>query len=139
MDPTTLLAILEDRGYRLTGPRRRVAEVVVGKADGFTAEELCSALPNVGRATVYRTLKLLVDATIICKLAMPDGEPRYTPSHAGYHHHHAVCVDCGAIQEFRDSTVERVVKAIGSDLEGQIVGHRIEFFIQCGKCGGRVS
>lgn len=134
MESTTLLAVLEDRGYRLTGPRRRVAETIANRFESFTAEEVRSALPEVGRATVYRTIKILVDTGVICKLALPGGEPRYAPANASYHHHHAVCVRCGAVQEFRDSTVERFVRAVGGDLTGQIVGHRIEFYVLCGSC-----
>ena len=139
MEPNDLLAVLEDRGHRLTGPRRRVAAAIATKAESFTAEEVCAELPGVGRATVYRTIRLLVDSEVICKLALPGGEPRYTPARATYHHHHAVCLRCGAVEEFRDSTVERVVKAAGSDLTGQIVAHRIEFYVLCGSCMARDS
>lgn len=136
MEPTALLAVLEDHGHRLTGPRRRVVETIATRIDSFTAEEVCAALPEVGRATVYRTIKLLVDTEVVCKLALPGGSPRYIPANASYHHHHAVCVRCGAVQEFRDSTVERVVRAVGGDLTGKIVGHRIEFYVLCPSCVG---
>ena len=131
MEFETLLAVLEDRGHRLTGPRRSVVEAIAGGFDSFTAEEVCAALPDVGRATVYRTINLLVDAEVVCKLALPGGSPRYAPANAAYHHHHAVCVRCGKVQDFRDSTVERVVRAAGGDLTGEIVGHRIEFYVLC--------
>jgi Fe2+ or Zn2+ uptake regulation protein len=132
-----LLAALEDRGYRLTGPRRRVAEAIEnGDEGGFTAEALCEKLPRVGRATVYRTLKLLLEAGVICKLPMPDGAPRYMPARIE-HHHHTVCVQCGGIGEFRDSTVERVVRSIGREISGEIVGHRMEFYVICSSCRSR--
>ena len=54
-----LIAVLEDGGYRITRPRRSVIAVLDQKDEGFTAEELCSEVPGVGRATVYRTIKLL--------------------------------------------------------------------------------
>ncbi|MBM3959452.1 MAG: transcriptional repressor [SAR202 cluster bacterium] len=135
----TLLALLEDRGHRLTGPRRTVARAIAGRGAGFTAEELCSDLPNVGRATVYRTIRLLVDAEVLCKLMLPNGNPRYLFTQATYHHHHAVCVSCGAVQEFRDSTVERLLKAVGTDLVGDIVGHRIELYVTCDRCTRRAE
>ena len=129
-----LLAALEDRGYRLTGPRRRVAEAVGRKQeDGFTAESLCEEAADIGRATVYRTLKLLLEAGVVCKLPMPDGAPRYMLARVE-HHHHTVCVRCGAVGEFRDSTVERVVRSIGREISGEIVGHRMEFYVICPSC-----
>jgi len=128
-----LLASLEDKGHRLTGPRRRVVSAVEDKDEGFTAESLCLDMPEVGRATIYRTLKLLLDAGAICKLPMPDGAPRYMPARVE-HHHHTVCVRCGAIGEFRDSTVERMVRSVGRDISGEIVGHRMEFYVICTDC-----
>jgi Fur family ferric uptake transcriptional regulator len=102
---------------------------------GFTAESLCQANSGVGRATVYRTLKLLLDAGVICRLPMPDGAPRYQRALAE-HHHHTVCTRCGTVGEFRDSTVERLVRSVGKELGGQIVGHRMEFYVVCSSCLG---
>ena len=55
-DPTTRLA---ETGARVTGPRRAVLDAVGGFGGPFTIEELCTAAPTVGRATVFRTVKLL--------------------------------------------------------------------------------
>ncbi len=129
-----VLGMLESRGYRLTGPRRRVAEAVaLSSGDGFTAEAMCDGLAGVGRATVFRTLKLLLEAGAICKLPMPDGAPRYQLSERE-HHHHTVCVRCGTIGEFRDATAEKLVRAVGRDIPGRIVGHRMELLIVCPQC-----
>jgi Fe2+ or Zn2+ uptake regulation protein len=128
-----LLAALEDRGYRVTRPRRDVTSVLSQKQEGFSAEEVCGELPEVGRATVYRTIKVLLEAGAICKLALPDGVPKYSLARAE-HHHHTICVKCRTVGEFRDSTVERVLRAFGADIPGEIVGHRMEFYITCQDC-----
>ena len=128
-----LLAVLEDRGYRVTGPRRRVTDLLDRKGEGFSAEEVCNDLPGVGRATVYRTIKLLTEAGVVCKLALPDGAPKYSLARVE-HHHHTVCVQCGTVGEFRDATIERLMRAIGEDISGDIVGHRMEFYINCREC-----
>lgn len=129
------LTTLGGLGFRLTGPRRQVAASVQRMHAGFTAESLCMANAGVGRATVYRTLKLLLDAGVICRLPMPDGAPRYQRALAK-HHHHTVCTRCGMVAEFRDSTVERLVRSVGKELDGQIVGHRMEFYVVCRACLG---
>ena len=131
-----LLAVLEDRGYRLTAPRRSVISLLDRKEEGFSAEEICAELPGVGRATVYRTIKLLLEAGVICKLAMLDGAPKYSLARVE-HHHHAVCVHCGTVGEFRDATIERLMRTIGGDISGEIVGHRMEFYIVCRDCLAR--
>ncbi len=128
-----MLAVLEDRGYRVTGPRRSIISLLGQKEEGFSAEEISQELPRVGRATVYRTIKLLIDAGVVCKLSMPDGAPKYSLARVE-HHHHTVCVRCGKVGEFRASTVERLLRAIGEDISGEIVGHNIEFHIVCQDC-----
>ena len=131
LDP---LSVLEDSGYRITEPRRSVVRLLNEKADGFTAEEISDELPNVGRATVYRTIKILMESGVVCKLAMPDGAPLYSMARVG-HHHHTVCVKCGNIGEFKHVSIERLLRAIGREVSGEIVGHRIEVFINCEECG----
>lgn len=128
-----LLAVLEDGGYRITAPRRSVIAALGRKDEGFTAEELCDELTDVGRATVYRTIKLLQKSGVICKLSMPDGAPKYSLARVE-HHHHTVCVKCGAVGEFRHATIERLLRAVGREISGEIVGHRLEVFTMCGVC-----
>lgn len=128
-----MLAVLEDQGYRLTGPRRSVINILDQKEEGFNAEEICDELPHVGRATVYRTIKLLVSTGVICKLTLHDGSSKYSLARFE-HHHHTVCTRCGIVGEFRASTIERVIRTIGAEISDEIVGHRIEFYIVCKSC-----
>ena len=127
------IVALEDAGLRITDQRRQIVAAIERRDGGFTAEELAADLGGVGRATVYRTLKLLVHADVICKLALSDGTPMYSPSRVE-HHHHSVCSSCGAVEEFRDATVERVLRSLDREIEGEIVGHRMEVFIRCRVC-----
>ena len=128
-----LMAVLEDRGYRATESRRTIISILDRKEEGFSAEQICQELSNVGRATVYRTIKLLLEAGVICKLSLPEGRPKYSLARFE-HHHHTLCVKCGIVDEFRDVTVERLLRSIGGDISGEIVGHRMEFYIICKEC-----
>ncbi|MCH2315160.1 MAG: transcriptional repressor [SAR202 cluster bacterium] len=128
-----LMSVIEDMGYRITQPRRDVVKLLETKPDGFGAEEINAALPDVGRATVYRTIRLLLDIGVICKLVMRDGSTKYSLARVE-HHHHLVCVRCGTVEEFLDSTIERLVRAIGAEVSGEILGHRIEFDVICKTC-----
>ena len=128
-----LMAVLEDRGYRSTAPRQAIVQLLELKQAGFTAEEITEELPSVGRATVYRTIKLLLEEGVICKLALMDGAPKYSLSR-NEHHHHTVCVKCGMVGEFRAATVERLLRAVGGDIAGEVIGHRVEFYINCNEC-----
>ena len=117
----------------MTGPRRSIINILDQKEQGFSAEEICEEIPHVGRATVYRTIKLLVESGMVCKLALPDGASKYSLARVE-HHHHTVCVKCGRVGEFRASTIERLIRTIGADISGEIVGHNIEFHIICKEC-----
>ena len=126
----SLMAILRERGHRSTVPRRMIASLLAQKSEGLTAQALCEELPSVGRATVFRTLKLFLEAGLLCKLNTMGGAPIYSLCERG-HHHHSVCIKCGEVKEFRLATAERLVRAISSDIPGQVVGHRIEIYVDC--------
>ncbi len=128
-----IMAVLEDRGYRSTAPRRAIVRILEGKQEGFAAEEISNELPGVGRATIFRTLKLLLETGVICRLNLLDGAPKYSLSRIE-HHHHTVCTQCGNVGEFRAATVERLMRVIGDDIPGEIVGHRIELYVICDRC-----
>ena len=128
-----MMAVLEDRGYRSTAPRRAIIRILEGKEEGFTAEEIGSELPGVGRATIFRTIKLLMEVGVICRLNLIDGAPKYSLSRIE-HHHHTVCVRCGIVGEFRATTVERLMRSLGSEIPGEIMGHRIELYVTCDRC-----
>ena len=131
---SNILAALENRGYRSTLPRREIIENLEKRNDGFTAEDLVRDLPHIGRATVFRTIKLLLESGIICKVSLLNGEPRYSLAHAE-HHHHTVCVACGIIGEFHAGTIERVLRLIANEVGGTIIGHRLELYLSsCAKC-----
>ena len=128
-----LLTALEDLGQRMTTQRVLLARHLETKDDAFSAEEINDELPSVGRATIYRTLRLLVDSGALCKTQLPEGSPRYTrDEHA--HHHHVVCTRCGKVEEFRHPSVERMLHAMRQDMPGIMVGHRLEIFVTCDAC-----
>ncbi len=128
-----ILAILKEQGYRVTAPRRRIVDLLDKKDGSFTVEEIACDLPKVGRATVYRTIKMLVDTGVVCKLMLPDGTPKYNIDQVE-HHHHTVCVKCGKVGEFSATTIERLIRSIGKEISGDIVGHRMEFYTVCEAC-----
>ena len=129
-----LLSVLAELGCRATAPRRAIAELLEQKQDSFTVEELSEELPSVGRATVFRTIKLLLEAGAVCKLATIDGSQMYSLCRVGHHHHHSVCVQCGAVEEFSAASVERLISAISAEFPGEVIAHRIELYVICGCC-----
>ena len=134
-----LMTALERHGCRATAPRRRIAESIARTDGCFTAEAISRGLPTIGRATVYRTIKLLIEAGAVCKLSMPDGAPAYNLASVRHHHHHAVCVKCGAVEVFEDQAIEHLLRSASETIAGEVLGHRMEFYVNCRACVDRVA
>lgn len=130
-----LLDDLRDQGFKITSPRHLVIQSIAARSENFTAEELAAELTPIGRATVYRTLKLLLDQDLICRVVLNDGSVCYRLSHRG-HHHHLVCVSCGATEDVRLSDVEAVIDRVRGSTDYDVVGHRIEVYGFCPRCRG---
>jgi Fur family ferric uptake transcriptional regulator len=124
---------LQGIGHRVTATRRAVLEAMSASPRPFTIEEICDAAPGVGRATVFRTVKLLQESDVLCRLVLEDGGIRYQLARSG-HHHHLVCSNCGSVQEFSepqlDALLERSADANGFRLEG----HSLELYGRCAAC-----
>jgi Fur family ferric uptake transcriptional regulator len=89
--------------------------------------------PEVGRTTIYRTLKLFQEAGLASELLF-GGEARFEPLWNRDHHDHFVCVACGEIFEFQSPDIERLQDEIAASLGFVIEGHRHHIFGRCAKC-----
>ena len=128
-----LIETLGEQGFRDTSPRRRVVEAIALKSRHFTAEELREEVPSVGRATVYRSLKLLVQSGALCRVLLEDGNLHYQLSHRG-HHHHLLCVECGESQDLVGCDIEAQLKTVSVSHGFEISGHWLEVYGRCASC-----
>lgn len=99
----------------------------------FTIEEICGAAPGVGRATVFRTVKLLQESDVVCRVVLEDGGIRYQISRSG-HHHHLVCSNCGAVQEFSEPGLDGLIQGTADAAGFQLEGHSLELYGRCAAC-----
>ncbi len=134
-----VLNILQESGYRVTAPRRAVVEAVHVYERAFTADELVRSLSSgdeaVGRATVFRTLDVLVQSGVLDRLHRPDGCHSYVRAERGAEHrHHLICSDCGAVVQFDECTVAPLLEELGARTNFTISGHWLEVFGLCGSC-----
>lgn len=124
---------LEARGHRLTAARLSVLSQVYAQSDHFAAEDVHRVLPSVGRATVFRTIKLLVDEGVLCRVLMDDGRMFYRWSRRG-HHHHVVCKSCGVVRDLSrcgvPALLEDAVESLGFSMES----HWLEVYGLCEAC-----
>ena len=128
-----LLDTLEEKGYRSTEPRRAVANAIAAQQRHFTAEELRDRLSWVGRATIYRSLKILVEAGVLCRVLLEDGNLHYQLSESshGGHHHHLICVDCGTSQDLMGCDIEEQLRQVSLAHQFQLSGHWLEVYGRC--------
>jgi Fur family ferric uptake transcriptional regulator len=91
---------------------------------------------DVGRTTVYRTLKLLQAAGLAQELELR-GESRFEREYNRAHHDHFICQHCGQILEFESPEIERIQDEIAASLGFVIEGHRHQIFGQCRACAAR--
>lgn len=135
-DPDQLLKHLAARGYRMTGPRRQIV-VALAQRGGTTAQmlyqELRDAGTGIGRATVFRTLELLLELGVLQRVHLPDGCHSYVLTHPG-HSHHLVCSDCGIIVEIDECGLDDWLVALAGRTSFRIEGHWLEIFGRCQAC-----
>lgn len=95
---------------------------------------------NIGRATVFRTLKLLSQAGLAQEVNLGDGRVRYEHKFGHEHHDHLVCVRCGRFIEASDVRIEKLQEELCLKLKFKPLSHRLEIFGICRECrksGGR--
>jgi Fe2+ or Zn2+ uptake regulation protein len=127
-------------GYRLTGPRRAVADLITGYDGHFTASELEEAARRkrlgISRATLFRALDLLTELEVVERVDLPSGGHAYVPC-ARVHHHHVICSRCGRTTEVEDCGVSDAVTEIARRSGYRIEAHRLELFGLCRHCQAR--
>mgnify|MGYP000296262499 CR=1 FL=1 len=102
-----ILAYMESNGLRITNQRRAIVQAAFSTNDHYTAEQLLESSrkidPSVSRATVYRTLPVLVQTGLLRELDLGRDQQVYDPNYATHpNHNHLICTDCQKIIEFED-------------------------------------
>jgi Fur family ferric uptake transcriptional regulator len=104
-------AFLSLKGLRLTRQREVIVEAAFGTTEHFTADELWEMArkldPTTSRATLYRTLSLLVEAGLLHEIDLGRDQKCYDPNFVEHpHHNHLICIDCDRVLEFEDAHLD---------------------------------
>lgn len=132
---------LKEKGYKLTPQRRAILDIIIDKeGQHLTAEEIYDEVkkicPDIGLATVYRTVLLLEEVNVIYKLDLNDGCSRYELVHSDeeHRHHHLVCNKCKKVFEVQDDLLEELEERIEKTYKFKILDHSVKFFGVCSEC-----
>ncbi len=132
---------LTEKGYKLTTQRRIILDVILeNQGNHLSSEEIYdkvkSKYPEIGLATVYRTLQLLEELGIVYKVNFNDGYNRYevSSSTGDHRHHHLVCLKCGKVIEVKLDLLENLENRIEKESKFKIVDHNVKFFGYCEEC-----
>lgn len=136
--PEPFVDALADAGYRLTEPRRVVADLVMARSGHFTANDLIADAQEqdlgIGRATIFRALDLFTELEVLERIDLPNGDHAYVPCLPGYHHHHVICQSCARVTEVEDMGLGTAIAAIERTSGWKVQRHRLEMFGLCPDC-----
>ena len=131
MTSETILQRCENAGLRMTGQRRVIAEVLEGWFDHPDVEEIYKRAgkidPKISLATVYRTVKLFEETSILERHEFGDGRSRYEDAKRD-HHDHLFNVQTGEVIEFCDPEIEALQEKIAAKLGYKLLGHKMELY-----------
>jgi Fur family ferric uptake transcriptional regulator len=126
------------KGLKSTRQRDIILDSFLSSDRHISIEELYLKLraknPNIGYATVYRTLKLFAESGIAREIQFGDGQTRYEHAAEGEHHDHLVCTRCGKIIEFENETIELLQQEVAKNHGFMINNHKLELYGFCEKC-----
>lgn len=143
MDWELFKEMLRRKGLKVTKQRLAVLEVMACHPDEhLTTEEIFDLVkgrdPDIGLATIYRTVQVLMGLHLIEKVTLDDGFVRYELGEAGpgtgHRHHHAICKRCGKVFSFKDDLLDTLEQALLDAIGFQVVDHEVKLFGYCKEC-----
>nr|WP_320133354.1 Fur family transcriptional regulator [uncultured Holophaga sp.] len=142
MEEVRFEMFLRERKLKLTGERMAILAAAFREDTHFDAESLHADLKGKGsqisRATVYRTLDLLVQCGLVRKQSLGANHASYEAAR-DEHHDHLVCIQCGKVLEFYRPDLELLQESICQERDFHPFHHSLQIFGLCSRCKGGVS
>lgn len=132
--------MLKEKGFKLTPQRRSVLGTILeNQGKHLSAEEIYDLVkkpcPEIGLATVYRTMQVLDELGLVYKHNFDDGRIRYEiTQNEDHQHHHLVCKNCGKVIEVEEDLLEQLETQVEKKYNFSITDHNVKFFGYCNSC-----
>lgn len=131
MAPSRIEKLCQDKGLKMTGQRRVIARVLSESEDHPDVEEVHRRAMKIDQkisiATVYRTVRLFEESSILERHDFGDGRARYEEA-TDEHHDHLINVQSGEVIEFQNAEIERIQEQIAKKHGMRLVGHKLELY-----------
>jgi len=131
---------MKEKGCKLTPQRRSVLDTIIeNEGRHLSAEEIYELVkrkcPEIGLATVYRTMQMFEEIGIVYKQNFEDGRSRYEICSGDDHqHHHLVCQVCNKVIEVNEDLLEQLEEQISKKYNFTITNHTVKFIGFCNDC-----
>lgn len=129
---------IKKKGGRITPSRLVILEEIYRRHDHFDAEDLFLELERNGmgisRASVYRTMPILLEAGLIRELKTEGTRKRYEHVLGHSHHEHIICAECGRIIEYEDADLEERIRKVCESKNVELVSHQVLIVGICQDC-----
>ncbi len=134
----TLKEELRARGFKLTAPRLAIIDYLADENGHPSVQDIYEGIrseaPNIGMATIYRTVDLLLEIGVLRAFTLQDNRLRYEMNWPGNHHHHLICRRCGEVLEFGSCNFQLIAEEIEQVTRYRIHEHTLEVFGTCPQC-----
>ena len=142
----TFKEMLKEKGLKVTNQRLLVLEVLADHKDRhMTAENIYDLVkedyPEIGLATIYRTVQLLLEMQLVDRINLDDGCVRYEiremldgKDQRKHRHHHLICKSCGSVSSFCDDFLDELERQIERETGFHVLDHELKFYGHCRKC-----
>ena len=140
----SLKKVFRDNQLKATPQRVDVLKLLMTSEEHLDAEEIYQRLlkkkKNVSRATIYRTLEVLVEHEFVRKLDFGDGRMRYEQNqNPDDHHDHMVCQVCGKVIEFYNPRLEALQESIAGEHQFVMLSHTMHIYGLCADCADGIE
>lgn len=132
--------------YKLTPQREKIVEILVENVDKhLSAEELYFILkikaPDIGIATVYRTLDIFYDLKILEKISFSNGVSKYhlRQNKGEEVHHHLICTICNSIETVSNPLFNKIIQYMNKEYQFEVQDNSLSFYGVCKNCSKKVE
>jgi Fe2+ or Zn2+ uptake regulation protein len=139
----TVAARLRTDDQRYTGARRAIVDILEAASRPLSIPEILANGRGLAQSSAYRNLAVLEQAGAVRRVHGADDFARFELAEdLTHHHHHLVCVSCGAVEDVElsaalERTVERAVGTVAADTGFEVHSHRLDLMGRCARCARR--